>query len=283
MKTGQYLRPLCAVIGVLLITASCGTKGPEPPKPGSPAFLWGVAQDSYKKGDFAKTNDSLERLLGSKNEYAARALPWKVVLAVGVTKGYMDMGEKYDAGSKASRSDPAGFRKQRTVFRNQARTIAMQAAEAVHKFQTTVKEPNVALAFPFPAGSLDESTPLKKVTTGMPLPEAEVDKVTGEMLQRGVVQVVSRAAGFPKELDKAKAAFTAEETQIPREKFLMAIATGLYEMSDLFSSTKMDEPDKLKMLCQEATELLAQTPQSKDRKDLTEKIEKSLKKIRSTR
>lgn len=274
---------LCAVAGALLLAASCGTKGPEPPKPGSPAFIWAVARDSYKAGDYVKTNESLEQLVRGKSEFAARAMPMKLIVGIGVAKGYMDLADKYETGAKASRTNPGAFRKLMSAYRTQARIISVQIAETVHQYLNPSKEPNLTLAFPFPSGGIEESPALKKVITGMPLPEAEVDKVAREMLQRGVVQMACRVVKAPKDLEKARAAFQPEDTQVPREQFVLAIANALYEVSDLFGSKKLDEPDKVKTLCEQAIEGLETLPQSKERKDLTEKIQKALKKIRPTR
>lgn len=282
MQTRKYRFILIALVGSLLFATAC-SKGPEPPQPGSPAFNWAVAKDSYKNGDYAKTNDTLEQMMRGKHEFSARVLPWKVVMAAGAARGYSDLADRFETGGKAARNNPGPFRKQSGVFRNQARTIGMQAVEAAHKFLAEPAQPSVALAFPFPAGELEESPPLKKVTTGMPLQASEVDKITREMIQRGVLQIVSRAAGSPKDAAKAKAAFTAEETQIPREQYLMAVATALYEISDVFTSQKLDEPDKVKTFCEEATQALEGVKASKEKKDLTDKIQKALKKAAGKR
>ncbi|MBI4877229.1 MAG: hypothetical protein HY822_21590 [Acidobacteria bacterium] len=282
MQTGKSQTFMCAVFGALLLSTSC-SKGPEPPKPGSPAFNWAVARESYKKGDIVKTNATLEQLLRGKHEFTARALPWKIAVASGMTRGYMEMADKYETGSKASRTDSGSFRKQMTVFRTQARSIAMQSAEAVNQYLSVPKEASVTLVFPFPEGDLDESASLKKVVTGMPLQQAETEKITLEMIQRGVVQFVCRAAGAPKDLEKARALFSKEETSIPSGQFLMAVAQTMYEISDLYTPKKMDEPDKQKIFCDQALKALEGVPASKEKKDLDGKIQAALKKIRGNR
>jgi hypothetical protein len=118
---------------------------------------------------------------------------------------------------------------------------------------------------------------------GLVLQASEVEKVARETLQRGVIQVACQIAGSPKDLEKAKAVFSGAETQVPRAQFVLAIASSLYDISDLFTPTKLDEPDKLKLICDEALEALGTIPQSKERKDLTDKLQKQLKKVRSSR
>ncbi len=74
------------------------------------------------------------------------------------------------------------------------------------------------------------------------LQDSEIDKLTKETLQRHVILVLSRAAGFPKDVERQRPC-SRTETQLPREKFVLAIATSLNEISDLFTSKQLDEPD----------------------------------------
>jgi hypothetical protein len=55
-----------------LVTVACSPSGPEPPRPGTPQFLWGVAQEAHKAGDYLKTNSTLEQLLSKKSDYTRR-------------------------------------------------------------------------------------------------------------------------------------------------------------------------------------------------------------------
>jgi hypothetical protein len=276
---GYHCLSLCAVAGALLLTASCGSKGPEPPKPGSPAFVWAVARDSYKAGDYVKTNEGLDQLLGGKSDFVARAAPVKLVLGAGLAQGYIELADKFETGTKATRSNPAVFRKQMSEYRRLARAVAMQVVEAAHQHMNNWKDPNVTFVFPFPAGSVEEAAGLSKVASGMQLPPSEVDKMARQMLQRGVVRVASRVAGFPKDVEKARAAFKPEDTQLPREQFVLALVNTLHEISGLLGPKKMNEPDRLKMFYQVALAGLGTLPPSKEKKDLTDKIQKALKNL----
>jgi len=277
--SGYHCLSLCAVAGALLLTASCGSKGPEPPKPGSPAFVWAVARDSYKAGDYVKTNEGLDQLLGGKSDFVARAAPVKLVLGAGLAQGYIELADKFETGTKATRSNPAVFRKQMSEYRRLARAVAMQVVEAAHQHMNNWKDPNVTFVFPFPAGSVEEAAGLSKVASGMQLPPSEVDKMARQMLQRGVVRVASRVAGFPKDVEKARAAFKPEDTQLPREQFVLALVNTLHEISGLLGPKKMNEPDRLKMFYQVALAGLGTLPPSKEKKDLTDKIQKALKNL----
>jgi hypothetical protein len=85
-----------------------------------------MAQDSYKAGDYLRTNENLDKLLGGKSDFVARAAPVKLVLGAGLAQGYIEMADKFEAGTKATRSNPAALRKQMSEYRRQARAVAMQ-------------------------------------------------------------------------------------------------------------------------------------------------------------
>ena len=61
-----------SIVGLLAAGTSCSS-GPQPPQPGSPAFFWAAAKETYRAGDFLKTSENLQRILVTDNEYTARA------------------------------------------------------------------------------------------------------------------------------------------------------------------------------------------------------------------
>jgi hypothetical protein len=69
---------------------------------------------------------------------------------------------------------------------------------------------------------------------------------------------------------------------VPRDTFLMAAAKALSDQSELFTGTKLDQPNRLKMLSQEALAALAVVPPTKETKAVTDKIQARLKKARLT-
>jgi hypothetical protein len=100
------------------------------------------------------------------------------------------------------------------------------------------------------------------------------------MLQRGVLLSACRAVGATEDAAKAQEAF--KSAQSPRETFLLGMADLLYEQALLFGPTRLDQPNRLKMLCNEANQALATVTPSKNTKELGNKIEKTLKKVRTT-
>src|SRR5512138_1722946 len=89
---------LIAVVSVFLILCSCSTQTSTVVKPGTPAFFWGAARETYAAGDYTKALEHLDNLISTENEYTARALPWSLVLTAGASAGYMEVADAYEAG-----------------------------------------------------------------------------------------------------------------------------------------------------------------------------------------
>jgi hypothetical protein len=261
-----------AVAGLSLIAAGCNS-GPRPPQPGTPAFYWAAAKSTYAQGDFLKTSDNLSQL-GNSPEYGVRAEPWSIVMSAGLAKGYMNLAENFEYGSRANRANPTPFRRQVQQLRSLASTAAMQCAETVHKFLDSNKDDPVLLEFSYPTGSAAEPVQLQRVAKGMLPPAAEIEDLQRSMLRRGVLLTVTRVVGAGDDSAKALDTFKTPEVKVPRAVFLMAIAKALVDEADLYTPTKLDQPDRLNLLCEQATDALKAVPESKETKDLSAKIAK---------
>src|SRR5690349_3766786 len=119
-----------------LLTATSCSSGPEPAKPGTPAFFWNAAKSTYHSGDFVKTDENLQQILQSENEFTAQARPWAIVMSAGLAQGYLDTAEAFDAGAKMNRQNPTPFRKEASQLRTLASAAALEFTEGVHKFMT---------------------------------------------------------------------------------------------------------------------------------------------------
>jgi len=266
-----------------LLTATSCSKGPEPPRPGTPAFYWNAAKSTYHAGDFVKANENLQQILQTENEFTVRARPWATVLSAGVAQGYAETADEYEAGAKANRANPMPFRKDMSALRTQASAAALEFTENIHKYIAADKEQEVLLAFESPTGSAVEPPGLRKISSGQLVQDSERDALVRAMVQRGFILAAARATGSPN--DPAKLAETLKngEAKTPRPQFLAAMAQELYDRSALFGPTKLDLPNRAQMLCQEALAALqAAGPETKESKALTAKIQASLKKLKGT-
>jgi len=268
---------VCGVMAAAWACTSCST-GPTPPAPGTPAFFWGAARQTYHSGDFRKTNDNLMQLVRAESEFTARSRPWAAVVSAGLAHGYYDLAEAYETGAKANRQNPTPFRKQVTAYRSFSSAAALEFAETVHVFLDKDKDADVLLACEFPNGSAVEPPNLAKVEKGMLMQESEREQLEAAMLQRGVVRSMSLVVGTPDDSAKALELFKAGEPKVPRATFVYGLAKSLFDLSSLYGSNRLDQPQRLKLLCDEALAALAGTPETKDTKALTAKIQAAVKK-----
>jgi len=269
----------CGVLAMLWACTSCST-GPQPPAPGSPAFIWGAAKQTYKTGDFRKTSENLVQLVRTESEFAAQARPWAAVMSAGLAQGYYDLAEAYEAGAKANRPNPTPFRKQVSMLHSLDSASALEFAEGVHLLLAKDKGDTFTLACDYPTGGMSDPPNLRKVESGMLMQDSEAELLLQAMLQRGVVHVVGQVMGTPEDAAKTIELFKAGEPKVPRATFVYGLAKTLFDVSALYGPNKLDQPQRLKLLCQQALDALGTIPETKDTKALTARIQAVLKKIR---
>ncbi|MCX6626454.1 MAG: hypothetical protein NTW28_02315 [Candidatus Solibacter sp.] len=270
-----------SALSLLAAGTSCSS-GPQPLRPGTPAFYWSAARETYRAGDFLKTSENLQRILTSENEFTARARAWDTVISAGMTQGYIELADAWEAGARSNRLDPTPFRKQVTTLRTLASAAAIQFTENAHKLMDANKDPDILLAFGYPAGAAAPPAGLKRMSGGILVQDTERDLLQTAMLQRGVLLSVCGAVGAPDDGAAAQEKLKTGEFRVPRGTFVLAVAKSLQAQSELFTGTKLDQPNKLKLMSQEALEALKSLPPTKETKSLTDKIQARLKKARIT-
>jgi hypothetical protein len=259
--------------GFILIAAGCNS-GPQPPQPGTPAFLWSAAKTTYAAGDFLKASDDLSQLVKSASEFTAPSEPWSMVVSAGIAQAYMDLADNFEEGARANRANPTPFRRQVTVFRSQAGAVVLQYAETVHKFLDENKSESIALEFGYPTGNAAQPVQLERVAKGMVVPDADLESLEAAMTQRGVLRSALRAVGAADDPAKGLAVFKTGDVKAPRPVFLAATARALVEQTDLFTPKELDQPARATMLCDEAEAALKSIPESKETKELLGRIAK---------
>jgi hypothetical protein len=274
--TSKRSLALCAVLSAFFLFISCSS-GPAAPEKGTPAFYWQAARETYAAGDYAKTLEHLDNLVATDNEFTARALPWSMVLTSGLAAGYMELADNYAIGARVNKSDPSGFRRMVSDSRGSANRLALQFADNFGKLDK-LKSENITLAFAFPKGSGGQVSQLTRVTNGIVLPAAEAETAQKRTLERGVVLATCRAAGSPDDAAKTTDILKTGEAQIPRNTFLLAMTQNLFDASQLYTPTKLDQPQKMQILCERAQQALKGLPDSKESKELSARIEKAMKK-----
>jgi hypothetical protein len=263
------------VIAVSLTLISCSS-APAGPEKGTPAFYWQAAKETFAAGDNMKALEHLDKLIGDK-DYGAKALPWSLVLASGMAAGYSDLADQYETGARVNKSDPTWFRRHVGEYRTAAKQLSLQFADGYAKWAQSPGE-TVPLAFGYPKGSATASPQLTKVANGIGLPPADVELAISQTVQRGILLATCRAAGAPDDPAKGESILKNPDASAPRATFALAMAGSLYTLSQIYVPSKADEPEKLRIFCERADEALKAVPDSKDKKELAGKIEKSLKK-----
>jgi hypothetical protein len=256
-----------------VILLSCS--GNSAPQPGTPAFYWDAAKETYAAGDYQKTIEHLGNILSGQNDYVARAQPWMLILTSGMAQGYTDLAAAFDAGAHANHAQTADFRRQVSTYLGAANTLALQFADTFSKFDS--KDELVTLAFAYPTGSPTEVLPLKKVYGGAWLADAELETVQKRAIGHALLLATCRAAGAKNDPAKAQDLFKAGEAKVPRAAFIEAMAATLFEESQLYAQNKLDKPDTMKIFCSRAQEALKMAPASKETQDLDKKIQAAMK------
>ena len=202
MRTRLFL--MSSVAGLMAISCS---KGPEPPTPGSPAFLWNAARSTHQSGDFVKVNENLQQLVRSGSEFTARVRPWAIVMSAGLARGYSETADAFEAGARMNRANPMPFRKVASQLRTAASAAALEFAEGVHQYMEAEKVADVTLEFECPSGGAAEPPSLRKVMAGQWIQESEQEGMTRAMVQRGVLRVAGGAVGSGNDPAKTLEAF----------------------------------------------------------------------------
>ncbi len=271
---------LPAVIGILFLSAGCNS-GPTPPQPGTPEFLWSAAKTTYGAGDFVKADDDLAQLAKGTSDFAVRSRPLAIIVTSGIAKAYVDLADDFEAGAQVNRANPTPFRRQVNLFRSEASSTAMQTAELVHEFLKSNPADPILLEIAYPSGSAAQPVSLQRVAKGMLLPDAEIDSLQKEMIQRGVLMSMTRAAGAGEDTAKALEIFKAPKVTVAKPAFGLEIAKVMLDLTDLYTPKKLDEPNRMNILTEEVDEALQWAPAGKETKDAAAKLAK-LRKTKKT-
>jgi hypothetical protein len=264
----------------VFISGGCSTsKGPAPPKPGTPPFFWAAAKTAYQKGDFQAAIKNLNSIIATENEFTRRAQIWQLVLDAGMARGEMEWADILDEGRPAAKAREIDFRRLANEARTLAGQSAMRFADTGHKLMPNLTEDEVALPFTMPDVNRDRPVEVERIVKGiLPMP-AEVERLHNLLMRRGVALSVIAVADPGGDYEKAKALLSQPEPKVKREQFLFYLATQFTELSQLFMPNKLDRAGRVKLFLDEAKEALAPVPKSPERDKLQKKIAEYEKKI----
>jgi len=271
--------PVAAVV-VAFTGGGCSTsKGPAPPKPGTPPFFWAAARTAYQKGDFQAAMKNLMSIIATENEFTRRAQIWQLVLDAGMARGEMEWADIFDEGRPAAKARELDFRRLANEARALAGQSAMRFADTGHKLMPALTEDEIVLPFSMPDANRNRPVEVERIIKGiLPMP-AEVDRLHNLMVRRGVVLSVIAAADPGGDFEKARALLSQPEPKVKREDFLLYLASQYTELSQLFAPKKLDRAARMKLFLDKGKEALAAVPQSPARTKIQKKIEEYEKKL----
>ena len=270
----------CVPAVALVILFSCLSE-PAGPAKGTPAFYWQAAGESYKLGDPMKTVENLDHILAIDNEYVAKALPWSLALTSGMASGYTELADAYEAGARANQSDPTAFRRPVSDYRGYANRFSLSFAEQAAKLDK-LQGDSVPIAFGYPVGTATPVAALTKVASGVVLSAPEAEDAQKRAIERGVLLAACRLSGAPDDPARTESLLKAPDAKVPRSAVALGVAQTLYNESALYGPDKLDDPEKVDLFCDRAQAILKSVPESKESKDLSEKLDKVLKKAKKS-
>jgi hypothetical protein len=270
------------LLAASVAAVSCSS-GPAPPRTGTPAYYWQVAQENWSKSDFAKTDEFLAKITANESEYVAKAWPFRLTVLAGVIRGHAEIADQYETGARVNKQNPTPFLKRVNDHRGLATRNSLMFLEAYQQFTKAVSDAELSVDFPYPPRGTPGMPPLvAKVQMGQQPTESDVDTIRTSLLQRAMIQQVCDAIGATGDAPKAQATLKTLPVKVPRAAFQLAMANALYLMADLYSPRKAAHSVKQEAFLKEAQAALGKD-ESKEAKELRAKIEKDLKGLRARR
>ncbi len=269
---------LTASIALFSFAYSCAG-GPAPPKPGTAAFSWQSAKESFEAGDYLKTVDHLDRVLRTENEFVPDARVWRLLLGVAMADAYAELTEQFEYGGRANKNNPTPFRRKAVDFRTLSERNATLLAELYANYAKSQPEGDVNMAFGYPPrGSFAVPGALSKIAQGQVFADGDIVTAQSGMLQRAVLLSVCAAVGAPKDGAKAQQMLKEPPVKAPRGPFELTMAQALYDASTIFGPMKGWQPVRQIRLLDLAAQALAKaTGDAKEVKELKLKVERDKK------
>jgi hypothetical protein len=252
-----------AIVLTGLTLASCGSGGG--PQAGSPAWYWQAAQETYASGDLDKAQQHLKEVADGESEYKEQAALWRAAITGGLARGYMETANALADAMEENESLAGSFTVQIQSLRRDARRHAIIFTESIGLLRKiSEQQPNVALRFPFPTGSANESPALISLREGEKVAAAQIDEAVSHTLKRGLLLQAAQMAGAGDDVAKAQSLYESGEVQVPKLVFLQNLGKSLYEISALFGDEQLHEPKIQKVMLDSALQCLGPALEAED-------------------
>ena len=235
-----YLAPVAALAGVL----GCNT-GPAPPKGGSPEWHWDNAGFYYDRGEFSKMSAELDTVASRETPLKERARVWRTVLLMGLSRGYMEVGDAYRAAIEESPKLRPSYEPLLQQINREARQFAIELTESLGDLDTAWGTDDVICRFPFPPAAATVPPVIEGISEGQDIAMEQVETASERTVLRGLALAATEFCGFGEGAEfaeKAQAAFAAGPVTIANDDARFAVAKILLDISLVFSRKRVDDP-----------------------------------------
>lgn len=251
----------CLALALCVCLVSCSpseTAKSAKPKPGTPAYFWTQAQAAYEKGDFVGAAANLDKLTNRDSEYRQQAQLWLMALHAGMAKGDMQWADALDTGRKLSRTGEAAFRREMAAARAAASQAVMSYLELANQFISAGVPDKPEISFKA-APAAGRPTELARIEKGILPPAAEME--------------LARARLRAQAISETTKALAPESGSIDKDQLLAAMAKEMIDLCDLYSSKRLNESGRIRMLTQVAGAAVESMTPCEASKALRKKLE----------
>ena len=236
------LAPIAALAGLL----GCGG-GAAGPREGTPEWHWENALFFYDRAEFSKMVDEGDSVIAVETPLKDRALVWRTILLMGLSRGYMEIGDAYRAGIENKPDLAPLYDPLLQQVNREARQFAIEFTESLGDLDRAWGDGDVICQFPFPPAAANPPLALEGISRGQNIPMEQVENTSRRTILRGLVLAATEFCGFSglgnesESADAARAAFELGPVAIANDDARFATAKMLLDVSLIFDRKRAND------------------------------------------
>ncbi len=270
----------------LILIASCSA---PVPRPTGAAYEWESAKDMFRKGRFDRSLEFSDGAASANpaNEFTDRSRVLQTVIYSGLVNGYTELADAYAEGTEKTKNPrfEGEFSRLRHDYLQYGSRAALGLGEVAHKItegQQVSKEFTLEAPFPSAEGPL-QVVQLQRVREGGWIEPQDQESAAIDAQRKGIDNALAGLVGGDR--SKARAALEAGSVKLAGADFALYLGKQLLLGAKMFDWKHMRDPQKLRVLCNEADEaakaaltLLKDSP-DKDKEKEAKKLQDDIKAV----
>ncbi len=247
---------LFALLSLLLVGCSAPV-----PRPTGVAYEWQSAKEMFQKGRPERALEFTDDLdtASPPNAYTARARVLRVAIFSGLVKANKELVDAYGKGEQATenarfKGDFARLRHDYLQYGSRAALGLAEVANRLTEGRSIDKELTLESPYPSVEGPL-ELLPLNRVMEGGWIEPEEQEAVAVDARRKGIDDALAEMVGGDRR--KARELMSAGPVKLDGRDFAIYLGKQLLEATSIFDRKHMDDPQRLAILCNEASEAAA--------------------------